>query len=401
MLSHRAAHSRPKGAWVWQWKDWIDRRWMRMYQDTNAMLARMPKPRPDPDVEEQMRCGGCAAKIGPMPLSQALSKLPPPIVDGVLVGLEAPDDAAILQPPKSGYLVQTVDFFRAFVDDPFVFGEIAANHALNDVFAMGGVPRHALATAVIPIGPAAKVEEALFQLLSGVRACLDREHVALVGGHSSEGIDLSLGLSVTGEVAPDGILRKGGLGVGDALILTRPLGTGILFAAAMRGLAAAASVDEALAEMRRSNRQAAEILQGHGATAMTDVSGFGLIGHLGEMLTASGAEAELDLSAVPVYAGAIAKARDGVASTLLAENLAQLPLLRGEIDTATKAVLFDPQTSGGLLAGVPAEAAADCVAALRSARHVHAAIIGRIGKVGVGKAGASVRVGGTFSTSGV
>ena len=388
-----------EGAWVWRWKDWIDRRWMRMYQDTNAMLARMPKPRPDPDVEEQMRCGGCAAKIGPMPLSQALSKLPPPIVDGVLVGLEAPDDAAILQPPKSGYLVQTVDFFRAFVDDPFVFGEIAANHALNDVFAMGGVPRHALATAVIPIGPAAKVEEALFQLLSGVRACLDRERVALVGGHSSEGMDLSMGLSVTGEVASDRILRKSGLGVGDALILTRPIGTGILFAAAMRGLAAATSVDEALAEMRRSNRQAAEILQEHGATAMTDVSGFGLIGHLGEMLTASGAEAELDLPAVPVYAGAIAKARDGVASTLLAENLAQLPLLRGEIDMATKAVLFDPQTSGGLLAGVPAEAAADCLAALCSARHVHAAIIGRIGKVGVGAAAALVVVDGKLSAS--
>jgi selenide, water dikinase len=386
-----------EGAWVWRWKDWIDRRWMRMYQDTNAMLARMPKPRPDLDLEEQMRCGGCAAKIGPMPLSQALSKLPPPIVDGVLVGLETPDDAAILQPPKSGYLVQTVDFFRAFIDDPFVFGEIAANHALNDVFAMGGVPRHALATVVIPIGAAAKVEEDLFQLLSGARACLDREEVALVGGHSSEGIDLAFGLSVTGEVAQDRILRKGGLKAGDALILTRPLGTGILFAAAMRGLAAAASVDEALAEMRRSNRRAAEILQGHGATAMTDVSGFGLIGHLGEMLTASGAEAELDLPAVPVYAGALAKARDGVASTLLAENLAQLPLLRGEIDTATKAVLFDPQTSGGLLAGVPAEAAADCLAALRSARHVHAAIIGRIGKVGVGTAGVSVLVDGKFN----
>jgi selenide,water dikinase len=386
-----------EGAWVWRWKDWIDRRWMRMYQDTDAMLARMPRPRPDPDLEEQMRCGGCAAKIGPMPLSQALSKLPPLIVDGVLVGLEAPDDAAILQPPKSGYLVQTVDFFRAFVDDPFVFGEIAANHALNDVFAMGGVPRHALATAVIPIGAAAKVEEDLFQLLSGARACLDREEVALVGGHSSEGMDLAFGLSVTGEVAQNRILRKGGLKPGDALILTRPLGTGILFAAAMRGLAAAASIDEALAEMRRSNRQAAEILQGHGATAMTDVSGFGLIGHLGEMLTASGAEAELDLPAIPVYAGAIAKARDGVASTLLRENLARLPLLLGEIDAATKAVLFDPQTSGGLLAGVPAAAAADCLAALRTARHVHAAIIGRIGKVGVGTIGASILIDGKFN----
>jgi selenide,water dikinase len=389
-----------EGAWVWRWKDWIDRRWMRMYQDTAAMRARMPSAPLDATIEEEMRCGGCAAKIGPLPLSRALAKLPPPIVDGVMVGLEAPDDAAVLQPPKSGYLVQTVDFFRAFIDDPFVFGEIAANHALNDVFAMGGVPRHALATAVIPIGPTAKVEEALFQLLSGVRACLDRERVALVGGHSSEGIDLSLGLSVAGEVAPDNILRKGGLAAGNALILTRPLGTGILFAAAMRGLAAAASVDHALAEMRRSNRRAAEILQRHGATAMTDVSGFGLIGHLGEMLTASGADAELDLPAVPLYAEAIAKARDGVASTLLAENLAQLPLLRGEIDAATKAVLFDPQTSGGLLAGVPAEAAADCVAALRSARHVHAAIIGRIGKVGIGATAASILVDGKFSASG-
>lgn len=389
-----------EGAWVWRWKDWIDRRWMRMYQDTAAMRARMPRVRPDAAIDEEMRCGGCAAKIGPLPLSRALAKLPPPIVDGVMVGLEAPDDAAVLQPPKSGYMVQTVDFFRAFIDDPFVFGEIAANHALNDVFAMGGVPRHALATAVIPVGPAAKVGEALFQLLSGVRACLDRERVALVGGHSSEGIDLSLGLSVAGEVASDNILRKGGLAAGDALILTRPLGTGILFAAAMRGLAAAASVDHALAEMRRSNRQAAEILQRHGATAMTDVSGFGLIGHLGEMLTASGAEAELDLPAVPLYAGVIAKARDGVASTLLAENLAQLPLLRAEIDAATKAVLFDPQTSGGLLAGVPAEAAADCIAALRSAGHVHAAIIGRIGQVGVGAAAASVLVDGKFGASG-
>jgi selenide,water dikinase len=389
-----------EGAWVWRWKDWIDRRWMRMYQDTAAMRARMPKAPLDASLEEEMRCGGCAAKIGPLPLSQALAKLPPPIGDGVLVGLEAPDDAAVLQPPKSGYLVQTVDFFRAFVDDPFVFGEIAANHALNDVFAMGGVPRHALATAVIPIGDAAKVEEDLFQLLSGARACLDREGVALVGGHSSEGVDLAFGLSVTGEIAHNRILRKGGLKPGDALILTRPLGTGILFAAAMRGLAPAAAVADALAEMRRSNRSAAEILLSHGATAMTDVSGFGLIGHLGEMLTASNAGAALDLGAVPHYADALVQARNGVASTLLAENLGRLALLRGEIDAAARAVLFDPQTAGGLLAGVPAEAASHCVAALRSTGHARAAIIGRISKTGVGSDGASVLVDGGFGGSG-
>jgi selenide,water dikinase len=191
-------------------------------------------------------------------------------------------------------------------------------------------------------------------------------------------------LSVTGEVAHNRILRKGGLKPGDALILTRPLGTGILFAAAMRGLAPAAAVDDALAEMRRSNRRVAEIMLNHGATAMTDVSGFGLIGHLGEMLTASGAEAELDLCAIPSYADALVQARSGVASTLLTENLARLSLLQGDIDAATRAILFDPQTSGGLLAGVPARDAAACVASLRSAGHAHAAIVGQVRRDGVG-----------------
>jgi selenide, water dikinase len=386
-----------EGPWVWRWKDWIDRRWMRSYQDTDAMLARMPRLRPENAAAEQMRCGGCAAKIGPLPLSHALSKLPPPIVDGVLVGLDAPDDAAVLAPPKGGYLVQTVDFFRAFIDDPFVFGEIAANHALNDVFAMGGIPRHALATAVVPVGPAPKVEEALFQLLSGARACLDREGVALVGGHSSEGMDLSLGLSVTGEVALDRVVRRGGLAAGDALVLTRPLGTGILFAAAMRGQASAASVTAALDEMRRSNRSAAAILSKYRATAMTDVSGFGLVGHLGEMLAASGADADLDLSAIPIYAEVFAKAREGLASTLLPENLARLQLLRGPVDGPAKAILFDPQTSGGLLAGIPAKEATGCISELRSTGHLHAAVVGKVRHVGVAKADAVLIVSGSIA----
>jgi selenide,water dikinase len=385
-----------EGAWVWTWKDWIDRRWMRMYQDAVAMRARMPKIRASDSALDELRCGGCASKIGPLPLSRALSRLPPPVVDGVVVGLDAPDDAAVLVPPKSGHLVQTVDFFRAFIDDPFVFGEIAANHALNDVFAMGGVPRHALATAVVPVGPAAKAEEALFQLLSGARACLDREGVALVGGHSSEGMDLSLGLAVTGEVAPDRIVRKGGLSADDALILTRPLGTGILFAAAMRGRASAASIAAALDEMRRSNRNASAILSKHRATAMTDVTGFGLAGHLGEMLGASGADADLNLSTIPIYAQVIAMAREGVASTLLPENLALLALLRGDVDDATKAVLFDPQTSGGLLAGIPAHEAAGCISELRSAGYAHAAIIGRVKYVGAAGRAVSLSVAGSL-----
>jgi len=367
-----------EGAWVWAWKDWIDRRWMRMYQDADAMLARMPRVRPSVTALEDMRCGGCAAKIGPLPLSQALSRLPPPTVDGVVVGLDAPDDAAVLLPPKSGYLVQTVDFFRAFIDDPFLFGEIAANHALNDVFAMGGVPRHALATAVIPVASAAKVQEALFQVLSGARACLDREGVALVGGHSSEGEDLSLGLTITGEVAADRITRKSGLAAGDALVLTRPLGTGILFAAAMRGRAYATAVTAALAEMRGSNREASAILSRHYATAMTDVSGFGLVGHLGEMLRASGGEAALDLSLIPIYADVLSYAREGLSSTLLSENLSGIALISGEISNVGKSVLFDPQTSGGLLAGIPSGQVLSCISELRSAGYRHATVIGQV-----------------------
>ena len=367
-----------EGAWLWTVKDWIDRRWMRMYRDTDRRIARMarrPAAVAQSAVEEEMRCGGCAAKVGPGPLSRALARLVPVRADDVVVGLDAPDDAAVIA-PTGKHLVQTVDFFRAFIDDPYVFGEIAANHALNDVFAMGGVPRHALATALVPPGPARQVEETLFQLLAGARACLDREGVALVGGHSGEG-DLALGFSVTGEVAPEHIVRKGGLKPGDALILTRPLGTGVLFAGAMRARADAAWIEAALAAMRQSNRGAAAILRQHGASALTDVTGFGLIGHLGEMLAASLAGAELDPAAVPLYPGALALAQGGINSTLLQENLTLASLVRGELEPALRTLLFDPQTSGGLLAGVPPDRAAACAAALR-AEYPHAAIIGRV-----------------------
>jgi selenide, water dikinase len=375
-----------EGRWVWRVKDWIDRRWMRMYQDADRMAARMAARPPAAAARggevAAMRCGGCAAKIGPGPLSRALKRLAPPRTEDVVIGLDAPDDGAVVA-PSGKHLVQSVDFFRAFIDDPYVFGEIAANHALNDVFAMGAVPRHALATAVVPPGPPAKVEEALFQLMAGARACLDREGVALIGGHSSEGADLALGFAVTGEVDPDRIIRKGGLQAGDALVLTKPLGSGILFAAAMRARARAAPIATALTDMRRSHRAAAAILLAHGVTAMTDVSGFGLAGHLGEMLAASGATAELELASLPVYDDVIALARAGIASTLLPENLALASLLRPAVDAPTRALLFDPQTSGGLLAGIPARNASDCLAQLRAAGYTDAAVIGRVRKTGL------------------
>jgi selenide,water dikinase len=381
-------------------KDWIDRRWMQKYQEIDparmpAMAATTPVPTP-----EEMRCGGCAAKVGPGPLSRALARLDPPISTvGVVVGLDALDDAAVVAVPGGQHLVQSVDFFRAFVDDPYVFGKIAANHALNDVFAMGGTPRHALAIAVVPLGDPGKVEENLFQLLAGARATFDRETVALVGGHSSEGSDLAVGFSVSGEIAPEKILRKGGLKAGDALILTKPIGTATLFAGAMRGRARAPWIVAALDEMQRSNCDASRILVAHGASAMTDVSGFGLAGHLGEMLSASGADAAVDLSAMPLYAGASELARAGVASSLLPENLTLAGLLRGAGDEATRALLFDPQTAGGLLAGISADRAQSCVAALRAAGYASASIIGHVGRLGLAPPDVTISIIGGFRQS--
>jgi len=368
-----------EGAWLWTVKDWIDRRWMEMYQHPERMRMKELAPSPATETDE-MRCGGCAAKVGPGPLSRALARLAPPVADGsVTVGLGAPDDAAVLAPPGAGnHMVATVDLFRGFIDDPYVFGEIAANHALTDIFAMGGTPRHALAIAMVPHGPADKIEETLFQLLAGARACLDEEKVALAGGHTAEGAEIALGFSVSGEVAPDRILRKAGLRTGDALVLTKPIGTGILFAALMRGRAGAAAFAPALDGMRQSARAAARILAAHGATAMTDVSGFGLVGHLGEMLNASGATAELDLAAIPIYPQARELAAVGIGSTLLPENLALAGILRTDIGAETCALLFDPQTAGGLLAGIPHGRAVECIEALRAAGYADAAVIGQV-----------------------
>ena len=372
-----------EGRWLWTVKDWIDRRWMRMYSRPGRMGMKMRGAEPLPDTT-QMRCGGCAAKVGPATLSRALARLGPPAHrPDVLIGLSAPDDAAVLAPPPAGnHIAATVDLFRSFIDDPYLFGEIAANHALNDIFATGGTAHHALAIAMVPYGPPDKAEETLFQLLAGARACLDRESVALVGGHSAEGAEVALGFSVFGAVAPDRVLRKAGLQSGDALVLSKPIGTGILFAALMRGRAGAASIARAIAGMRQSARSAAQIFAAHGATAMTDVSGFGLAGHLAEMLRASRATAELGFAAIPFYPGARQLAAAGIASTLLPQNLAIDGIMRGDVDEATRALLFDPQTAGGLLAGIPQSRAVECVTALRASGYAQATVIGSVQEAG-------------------
>ena len=230
------------GRSLWLLKDWIDRRWMRKYTELPFMTEAE-----DAAGEGAMRCGGCAAKVPAEVLARAMARLAPASKPEVSLGLSSPDDAAIVSFPGAPPLLQTVDFFRAMVDDPYLFGRIAANDALGDIYAMGGLPETALAIATLPQSHPAIMEQDLFLMLKGGTEVLEEAGAALIGGHSAEGAELGLGFAVTGRTRPhrekEGrVLRKGGLRPGDRLVLTKPLGTGVILAAEMRGRAPARSL---------------------------------------------------------------------------------------------------------------------------------------------------------------
>ena len=362
-----------EGAWVWRWKDWIDRRFMTLYGDLPAMEGAEEDSRSD--AATAMHCAGCGSKIPAEALREALAGIEPLERDDVLVGVRDADDAAVIRPPEGKLLVETVDFFRAIVEDPYVFGRIAANHALSDLYAMGAQPHSALAIAVVCYGSARKTRGELAALLAGANEALREAGAALVGGHSSEGEETAFGLSATGFADPGRLLAKRGAMPGDVLLLTKPLGVGALFAARMRGLTKGRWIAAAVDSMLVSNRDAAAILSRHGATACTDVTGFGLLGHLIEILEASGVDAALDVSRLPALDGAAEVLAAGVESTLAPENRRFEASLAG---TAPNGLLFDPQTAGGLLASVPAGQVRRCLDDLHKAGCAEATQIGRI-----------------------
>ncbi|MEY2953614.1 MAG: selenide, water dikinase SelD [Pseudomonadota bacterium] len=382
------------GDWVWRWKDWIDRRFMQRFSVFPAMEARgtaAPAPQLPLSAEESqqaisaiaMRCGGCGAKVGATVLSRALGALQPVDRNDVLIGLHAPDDAAIVRVPPGKAMVHTVDFFRAFVDDPYLFGKVAANHALGDIFAMGGEPQSATAIATVPPGLEAKVEDLLTQMMGGAIEVLNAANCALVGGHTGEGRELALGFAINGLVDADlhTVMRKGGMRAGDALVLTKPFGTGTLFAAHAKGAAKGRWIDGALQSMVQSNQAGARVLFQYGATACTDLTGFGLLGHLVEMTRPSGIDAEIQLSALPLLDGAQECVSNGIVSSLQPANVRLRRALHNQADFVNHPrypLLFDPQTAGGLLASVPESRVAECIAALRAAGYPHAAVIGRV-----------------------
>jgi selenide,water dikinase len=379
-----------EGRWVWRVKNWIDRRFMRKYNEPpemeHAQRIELARGIADGDAIKEisavaMRCGGCGAKVGSTVLARVVNRLMPFERDDVLIGLHEPDDAAVIEVPAGKVLVQSVDYFRAFLDDAYVFGKIAANHSLSDIYAMGADPQSAMAIATVPYGREQVVEEQLYQIMAGAVEVLNASRTALVGGHSSEGAELAFGLSVTGTVDRAALLRKGGMKTGDVLILTKPLGTGTLFAADMRLKAKGRWIDGAIESMLASNQAAAACLHKYGATACTDVTGFGLLGHLVEMIRPSDGDVELDLDALPVLDGARETIQAGVFSSLQPQNVRLRRAIRnlnGAVEHEHYPLLFDPQTAGGLLASVPTQAAERCLAELHGLGYAQAARIGRV-----------------------
>jgi selenide,water dikinase len=387
-----ASHARwaLAGGWVWRWKNWIDHRFMAKYRDLPEMAEKTDADLPQGLAGREaikeisalaMRCGGCGAKVGSTLLYRALNRLQPIQRQDVIVGLHAPDDAAVVAVPIDKLVVHTVDFFRAIVDDPYLFGKIAANHSLSDIFAMGAEAQTALAIATLPYGLESKVEDTLTQLLSGALEVLGEANTALVGGHTSEGAELALGFAINGLVEASDVLRKGGMQPGDRLILTKALGIGALFAADMRHKAKGPWIAAAVDSMLQSNREGAQCLHRYQATACTDVTGFGLLGHLIEMTKSADVDAELDLNTIPLLQGALESVAAGITSSLQPQNVRLRRAIHNLEEVANDPrypLLFDPQTSGGLLASIPGEKAHTCVAELRKLKYQHTAIIGTV-----------------------
>ena len=275
--------------------------------------------------------------------------------------------------------MHSIDGFRSFIGDPFVFGAIATAHALSDLHAVGASPHSALAYLTLPLNGERLMQRDLIQLIAGIVSVLKDDGAALVGGHTAEGAEMSAAIAVQGHADPARLWHKDTPQAGDALILTRPLGTGILLAGLMQGTVPGSAIDPLLASLRETNAGAARVASAFDIHAATDVTGFGLAGHLAEMLRRGGLVAHLELDALPLHAGAQAAAARGVRSSLHVHN-AHLPpsivLAESTAAATLLPLLFDPQTSGGLLFALPAIEAAACLAALHTAGCTSARRIG-------------------------
>ncbi|HCQ56921.1 MAG TPA: selenide, water dikinase SelD [Sulfitobacter sp.] len=361
------------GALLWQWKDRIDRKFMDQLDDLPEMKGKALSVPTASGVEEALAgkplCGGCGAKVGGAVLGDLLAKVQGPISGDVVTG--AGDDAAVLRQPGGGFQVMSTDHLRGFIEDPALMTRIAAVHALGDVWAMGAKPQVALSSIIMPRMSPALQARTLREIAGAAQDVMAAAGAQIVGGHTTMGAELTIGFTVTGTRAemPIGV---GGAQPGDVLMLTRPIGSGVILAGHMAGSAPGRVVAKALGLMATPQAREAAILGA--AHAMTDVTGFGLAGHVQAICRASGLAAELWGAAVPLYPGAQALSDRGVASSLLSVNQADAPV---EAAGPVNPLFHDPQTAGGLLAALP-KGAAEAAQARLEAAGLTGHIIGRL-----------------------
>ena len=412
--------------WLWRWKERIDRRFMAGFAEPRAMAgAKGSAAGASAAGPSPMACRGCAAKLAAGPLNRALSRLdqtigrepptanaeaqPQPSPEAPIRRTPQAEDALVIGRSHDGrLLLQSVDGFPALLADPWLNARLTTLHACSDLWACGAEVGSVQALVTLPEASDSVQEELLLQTLAGVRSVLEPLQAQLIGGHTLEGRDgagLGLALTVNGTAPPERHWRKGPLQAGDALILSRPIGTGVLFAGAMAGRAERAWIDQALALMQQNQAPLVALLAAHGCRACTDVTGFGLLGHLLEML--QGARAELQARAIPSLAGSLELLEQGLASSLAPANAQALTQLgqsvivgrgggmqgsrdgagveameRGSATTPLSAaqlgLLIDPQTCGPLLAAIPAAQVPAALAALRSAGFAEAAVVAEV-----------------------
>jgi selenide,water dikinase len=324
--------------------------------------------------------GGCGCKLAPNVLAEILARTP--LVGGrteLIVDASTSDDAAVWRVDEKTALIATTDFFTPIVDDPFDFGRIAAANALSDVYAMGGRPIFALAIVGMPIGKLAT--ETIQRILQGGRSVAEAAGAPIAGGHSIDSAEPIYGLVALGLAAPDRILRNSAAKPGDALILGKPLGVGVYSAALKRGTLDAGAYDEMIAATTRLNTPGPELAAIAGVHAATDVTGFGLFGHLAEMCRGADVGAVVNAESVPAFPNAVRLVREGVRTGASARNWASVsPVVAAPagLPDWRRDLFCDPQTSGGLLVACAPESVEDALAVFRRHGHAEAAVIGRI-----------------------
>ena len=310
-------------------------------------------------LTEMVSCAGCAAKIAPDDLARVLAKLPKQdFSDKVIVGFDTADDAGVIRLTDETALVQTIDFFPPVADDPEIYGQIAANNALNDVYAMGGTPITALSVLCYPQKGDWDILEKI--LLGGTKA-MNAANVVVLGGHSIDDAEMKFGYAVTGVIHPNKVITNAGARTGDVLILTKPIGTGAINTAVKHGKAAPETEAAAIKTMTTSAALASKTMQLVGANACTDVTGFGLMGHAYEMAKASRVTLNIESKAVPLLPDVLELIFQGMLTRGDKNNrvyVGETVRIQKSVSSEMQSALFDPQTAGGLLVSMPGSNAA-------------------------------------------